>query len=229
MLENIVLIQRALPFLLRGTVVTIQLTFWSLLLGVVIGLPLAFAQVYGNKIVTFFTAIYERIARSIPLLVILLLINYALPMLGFRIPVFRAAVLGIGLRSSAYQSQIYRGAIQSVSGSQLKAAMSLGMNKLTAFSHIIAPQAIRIAIPPVTNESAIVLKDTSLAFTIGVVELVRQGDYFIATSNEPMVIYLTVAAIYFILTTTINLALSLFEKKYKIPGIGIEGGHSDAY
>lgn len=229
MIENIDLIQSALPFLLRGTVVTIQLTFWSLLLGVVVGLPLAFAQVYGNKVVTFFTAIYERIARSIPLLVILLLINYALPMLGFRIPVFRAAVLGIGLRSSAYQSQIYRGAIQSVSGSQLKAAMSLGMNKLTAFTHIIAPQAIRIAIPPVTNESAIVLKDTSLAFTIGVVELVRQGDYFIATSNEPMVIYLTVAAIYFVLTTTINLALSLFEQKYKIPGIGIEGGHSDAY
>jgi polar amino acid transport system permease protein len=103
------------------------------------------------------------------------------------------------------------------------------MSKLKAFFYIIAPQAIRIAIPPVTNESAIVLKDTSLAFTIGVVELLRQGEYFIATSNEPMVIYLTIAAIYFILTTIVNGMLSLFEKKYQIPGIGIEGGHSDAY
>lgn len=198
-------------------------------MGVAAGLPLAFGQVYGNKLIQSIIAVYERIVRSIPLLVILLLINYGLPAMGIRIPVFTAAVVGIGLRSSAYQSQIYRGAIQSVSGSQMKAAMSLGMSKLTAFTQIIAPQAIRIAIPPVTNESAIVLKDTSLAFTIGVVELVRQGDYFIATSNAPMTIYLTVAAIYFVLTTTINLALSFFEKKYQIPGIGIEGGHSDAY
>ncbi|MFP4021736.1 MAG: amino acid ABC transporter permease [Halanaerobium sp.] len=228
-MNNIELIKDALPYLFEGTLVTIQLTFWSLLIGVVVGLPIAFAQVYGGKILQGIVAVYERLARSIPLLVMLLLINYGLPRLGVRIPIFRAAVIGIGLRSAAYQSQIYRGAIQSVGGSQMKAARSLGMSKLKAFFYIIAPQAVRIAIPPVTNESAIVLKDTSLAFTIGVVELLRQGEYFIATSNEPMVIYLTIAAIYFILTTTVNGMLSLFEKKYQIPGIGIEGGHSDAY
>ena len=228
-MTNLELITEALPYLLEGTLVTIQLTFWSLLIGVVVGLPIAFAQVYGGKILQGIVAVYERLARSIPLLVMLLLINYGLPRLGLRIPIFRAAVIGIGLRSAAYQSQIYRGAIQSVAGSQMKAARSLGMSKLKAFFYIIAPQAIRIAIPPVTNESAIVLKDTSLAFTIGVVELLRQGEYFIATSNEPMVIYLTIAAIYFILTTAVNGMLSLFEKKYQIPGIGIEGGHSDAY
>jgi len=228
-MTNLELITEALPYLLEGTLVTIQLTFWSLLIGVVVGLPIAFAQVYGGKILQGIVAVYERLARSIPLLVMLLLINYGLPRLGLRIPIFRAAVIGIGLRSAAYQSQIYRGAIQSVAGSQMKAARSLGMSKLKAFFYIIAPQAIRIAIPPVTNESAIVLKDTSLAFTIGVVELLRQGEYFIATSNEPMVIYLTIAAIYFILTTAVNGMLSLFEKKYQIPGIGIKGGHSDAY
>src|SRR6056297_500971 len=228
-MNNLELIKNALPYLLEGTLVTVQLTFWSLLIGVVVGLPIAFAQVYGGKILQGIVAVYERLARSIPLLVMLLLINYGLPRLGLRIPIFRAAVIGIGLRSAAYQSQIYRGAIQSVAGSQMKAARSLGMSKLKAFFYIIAPQAIRIAIPPVTNESAIVLKDTSLAFTIGVVELLRQGEYFIATSNEPMVIYLTIAAIYFILTTAVNGMLSLFEKKYQIPGIGIKGGHSDAY
>lgn len=228
-MDNLDLIQQALPYLLEGTVVTIELTFWSLLIGIVIGLPLAFGQVYGNKALKFVIAIYERLARSIPLLVMLLLLNYGLPRLGLRIPVFRAAVIGIGLRSAAYQSQIYRGAIQSVGGSQLKAALSLGMSSFKAFFYIIAPQAIRIAIPPVANESAIVLKDTSLAFTIGVVELLRQGEYYIATSNKPMVIYLTVAFIYFVLTTLVNGGLSLFERKYQIPGIGIEGGHSDAY
>lgn len=228
-MNNIELIQEALPYLLEGTLVTIQLTFWSLLIGIGVGLPIAFAQVYGNKFLQAAVAVYERIARSIPLLVMLLLLNYGLPRLGFRIPIFKAAVVGIGFRSAAYQSQIYRGAIQSVGGSQMQAALSLGMTKLKAFFYIIAPQAVRIAIPPVANESAIVLKDTSLAFTIGVVELLRQGEYFIATSNKPLVIYLTIAAIYFILTSTVNGALSLFEKKYKIPGVGIEGGHSDAY
>ncbi len=110
----------------------------------------------------------------------------------------------------------------------MKAALSLGMNKITAFFYVIGPQAVRIAIPPFTNESAIVLKDTSLAFTIGVVELLRQGEYFVTTSHEPMVIYLTVAFIYLILTTTINGFLTFFEKKYRVPGIGIEGG-SDGY
>ena len=150
-MENLELIRNALPYLLEGTLVTVQLTFWSLLIGVVVGLPIAFAQVYGGKILQGIVAVYERLARSIPLLVMLLLINYGLPQLGLRIPIFRAAVIGIGLRSAAYQSQIYRGAIQSVGGSQMKAARSLGMSKLKAFFYIIAPQAIRIAIPPVTN------------------------------------------------------------------------------
>lgn len=228
-MNNLEIIKEALPYFLEGTLVTIKLTFWSLLIGVVVGLPVAFAQVYGNKLIQVLVAVYERLARSIPLLLILLLLNFGLPMLGLQISIFKAAVIGIGLRSAAYQSQIYRGAIQSVGGSQMNAALSLGMSKMKAFFYIIGPQAIRIALPPVANESAIVLKDTSLAFTIGVVELLRQGEYFIATSNKPMLIYLTIAAIYFILTTIVNGALSLFEKKYKIPGIGIEGGHSDAY
>lgn len=228
-MNNLELIREALPYLLEGTLVTIKLTFWSLLIGIVVGLPIAFAQVYGNKLLRGIVAVYERLARSIPLLVMLLLLNYGLPTLGFQIPIFRAAVIGIGLRSAAYQSQIYRGAIQSVGGSQMQAALSLGMNKLKAFFYIIAPQAIRIAIPPVANESAIVLKDTSLAFTIGVVELLRQGEYYIATSNRPVIIYLTIAAIYFILTSLVNGVLALFEKKYQIPGIGIKGGNSDAY
>lgn len=188
------------------------------------GLPLAFGQIYGNKLLKSFISIYERIARSIPLLVILFLIFYGFPSLGIRIPTFTAAVLALGLRGAAYQSQIYRGAIQSVSGSQMKAALSLGMNKFTAFFYVILPQALRIAIPPIGNEAAIVIKDTSVVYAIGVSELLRQGYYIITTYYEPMLIYLTVAFIYFLLTISINGVLSLFEKKYKIPGIGIEGG-----
>lgn len=195
-------------------------------MGFVLGLPLAFGQVYGFKLLKKIISIYERIARSIPLLVILFLIYYGFPRSGFRVPAFTAAILALGLRSAAYQSQIYRGAIQSVSGCQMRAALSMGMNRFTAFFYVILPQAVRIAIPPLGNEAAIVLKDTSVVYAIGVIDLLRQGYYIINMQNDPfavMAIFITVAFIYLILTVTINYCLSLFEKKYKIPGIGIEG------
>jgi len=131
------------------------------------------------------------------------------------------------LRSAAYQSQIYRGAIQSVSGTQMKAALSMGMTRLQGFSYVILPQAIRVAIPPFSNEAAIVLKDTSLAYALGVIELLRQGRYIIATSYEPMAIFIAIAIIYFILTVSMNTVLGIFERKYKVPGIGLGGMHDE--
>jgi len=96
------------------------------------------------------------------------------------------------------------------------------MSKLESFRSVILPQSIRIAIPPIANESAIVLKDTSLAYALGVIELLRQGGYIISTTYRPLPIYLTVAAVYLVMTLTINMTLGRFEKKLKIPGIGIE-------
>ncbi len=157
------------------------------------------------------------------MLVILFLIFYGFPRVGIKFPPFLAAVLGLGLRSSAYQSQIYRGAIQSVSGTQLKAALSMGMNRVQAFAFVILPQAVRIAIPAFANESAILLKDTSLAYALGVIELLRQGRYIIATSFEPLIIFVTIAIIYLIMTISLNTVLGRVENRLKIPGIGIEG------
>lgn len=212
----------SLPNLLEGALVTIRLTFFSLLLGLVLAIPLAFGQTYGPKIIRKMVGVYEKVVRSIPLLVILFLIYYGLPRAGIEFPSFIAAVIGIGIRSSAYQSQIFRGAIESIGGSQMKAALSLGMTKLESFKSVILPQSIRIAIPPMANESAIVLKDTSLAYALGVIELLRQGGYIISTTYRPLPIYLTVAAVYLAMTLTINTTLGRFEKKLKIPGIGIE-------
>lgn len=212
---------------MEGALVTVKLASVSILLGFALGLPLAFGQVYGNKLIKGVISVYERVLRSIPLLVILFLISYGLPHIGIRFPVFIAAVLGLGLRSAAYQSQIYRGAIQSVSGCQMRAALSIGMNKVTAFFYVILPQAVRIAIPPIGNEAAILLKDTSVVYAIGMSELLRQAFYIFTNNGEATTVLLTAAFIYYILTMTINKLLSIFEKKYKIPGIGIEGGTND--
>ncbi|AZO93621.1 amino acid ABC transporter permease [Halocella sp. SP3-1] len=222
-MNNLQLIWSSLPNLLGGALVTIKLTAASLAIGIVLGIPLAFGQIYGNRLIKGLISIYERLFRSIPLLVILFLVFYGFPYAGIRLPDFLAAVLGIGLRSAAYQSQIYRGAIQSVSNTQMKAALSMGMTKLQSFFHVILPQAIRFAIPSFSNEAAIVLKDTSLAYALGVIELLRQGYYVIATSYEPMAIFLAVAAIYLVMTVSLNMVLTRIENKLKIPGIGIEG------
>lgn len=220
--ERIELIINSWPALLRGTVITIQLTVLILIFGLILGLILAFGETYGNKLIQRLTALYGKVIRSIPELVLLLLVFYGLPNLGFRIRPFNAAVLGLGIRASAYMAQIFRGTFKSVSTDQITAAYSIGMGKYKTFFYVIFPQAIRSFIPPFANEYAIILKDTSLAYAIGVAELLRQGQYIIAVEYDPLTIFLMIAVIYFVLTFGVTRLLKLIEYKLKIPGIGAE-------
>lgn len=221
MLDFFELVQKSLPTLLEGTFVTIKLTILILALGLVLGLIIAFSQTYGNKPVRLLAGIYDRIFRSVPELVLLLLVFYGLPNIGFRLSPFYAAVLALGLRSAAYMAQIFRGSFMSVGSDQLTAAYSLGMGEYKAFIYVIFPQAIRAFIPPFANEYAIILKDTSLAYAIGVVELLRHGQYIIAVEYKPLPIFLVIAAIYFVLTFGVARLLKMLENKLKIPGIGV--------
>jgi polar amino acid transport system permease protein len=146
------------------------------------------------------------------------LIFYGLPILGIRLDPLIASIMGLGLRSSAYQSQILRGAILSIPKGQLDAADSIGMNKFQTFYYIIFPQAVRISISGWTNEAAVVLKDTSLAYALGVVELLRQGTYIISLTNSPLIVYLICGVIYFILTFSLSRLMGKVEEKFSILG-----------
>ncbi|WP_231848533.1 amino acid ABC transporter permease [Thermotoga caldifontis] len=212
------MIVESLPFLLKGTLVTVWLTALSLSLGLIIAVPVSFLQVYGGRVSRFICSIYEKTFRSIPLLVLLMLIFYGLPEIGIRLEPFLACVLGLAIRSSAYQSQIFRGAILSVSKGQTLAAYSLGMSRMQTFWHVVFPQALRFSIAPWTNELTVVLKDSSMAYALGVVELLRQGSYIVARTYEPTLIFLTCAAIYLILTVSANKIFAAIEKKLTIPG-----------
>jgi len=212
------LIVESLPILLKGTLVTIQLTLAGLALGLVIAIPVSFFQVYGARVPRLVCSIYEKTFRSIPLLVLLMLIFYGLAEVGVRLDPFFACVLGLGLRSSAYQSQIFRGAILSVGKGQTVAALSIGMTRFQTFRYIVFPQALRFSIAPWTNELTVVLKDSSMAYALGVVELLRQGSYIIARTYEPMVIFLLCAGIYLALTVFANRILTFVEKKLRIAG-----------
>ena len=215
------LIKKSLPTLLEGTFITIKLTILIVALGLVLGLIIAFFQTYGNKPLRLLAGIYDRVFRSVPELVLLLLVFYGFPNIGFRLSPFYAAVLALGLRSAAYMAQIFRGSFMSVGSDQLTAAYSLGMGEYKAFIYVIFPQAIRAFIPPFANEYAIILKDTSLAYAIGVVELLRHGQYIIAVEYRPLPIFLVIAAIYFVLTFGVARFLKMLENKLKIPGIGV--------
>ncbi|MBS3814858.1 amino acid ABC transporter permease [Candidatus Bipolaricaulota bacterium] len=218
-MEDLILIWNSLPALLKGMLVTLELTLAFLGLGFLVGIVFAFGQVYGNKFTQTVIAIYEKVFRAIPALVLLFLFYFGSASLGIKLSAFISACLAMGLRSSAYQSQIFRGAIQSVGKEQMMASRSLGMSQFKSIVYVILPQILRLSIPSWTNEFAIVLKDTSLVYALGITEMLRQGRYIIArTYGNSLLIYITVAVIYFILVFTGSKFFSFLEKKFKIPG-----------
>lgn len=207
-----------LPYLFQGVLVVIELAFGLLLLGLIVGLVLALMEVYGSKPVFLIASMIDRFFRGVPATVLLFLFYYGFSDF-YNISSFSAAVLALGLRSGAYQSQIFKGAIQSISEGQMTAARAVGMTKYRAIRHIILPQALRYSIGPWSNEFSAELKATSLAYLIGVVELLRRGKYIVSyTYGNSLVVFSFCALIYLILTRIGNMALYRFEEKLAVPG-----------
>lgn len=219
-MNQLLIIWQWLPSLLSGTLVTLNLTFYFLVLGFLLGIPLALGRVYGPHCLQSYIILpFERFFRAVPELVLLFLFYFGSSYFHINISAFMAAIVAMGLRSAAYQAQIFRGAIQSIGEDQMKAARSLGMNNIQAIRYVILPQALRVSIPSWANEYAVVLKDSSLAYAVGVTELLRQGRYIIArTFGNALLVYSICALIYFILVFTGNQFLRFLEKRYKIPG-----------
>ena len=207
--------------LLDGAKVSLELSILSILLGMVIGLLIAIIEVYGGKILRYIALGYENAIRGVPLLVIYFILYYSIPMMtGFSMDPFTTAVIGLGIRSSAYQSQIFRGAIQAVEEGQIEAALALGMSKWQVIRHIILPQALRISLPGWMNEYTIVLKDTSIAIAIGVIELTRQARYLVSYYLRPFLFYGMAAFIYLVIVLSIGYLAGYLGKKYQIIGLG---------
>jgi polar amino acid transport system permease protein len=213
----------SLPSLFDGLLITLLLTAFGIVLGTTLGIVLATGRSYASRPLAYLILIYEKVLRGIPLLVLFFLLYFGLPQIGINFNAFTAAVLGLGLRSSAYQAQIYRGAINSIPEGQIHAAYSLGMSKLKAIRHVIMPQMLRLSIPGWSNEFTILLKDTSLAFGIGVIELMRQGRYIqVRDPDLVLVVFLLIALIFFLLVFTANKILRYVEKKYQMAGYQAE-------
>ena len=210
------LIWDSLPLLLQGAMVTIKITAMSVGGGFIIGLITSIARLSRISIFRYLSAVYVDVIRGTPLLVQIFLIYFALPMIiGTRIDPFVAAVTACSINSGAYVSEIFRAGIQSIDKGQTEAGRSLGMNWAQTMQYIILPQAVKRVIPPLGNEFIAMLKDSSLVSVIGFEELTRRGQLIIAKTYGSFEIWLTVAAIYLIMTFTISRFVSYMEGRYK--------------
>lgn len=211
---------RNFPFLLQGLGVALVLLAGLLILGLVVGLTICLLQLYGPRQwwIQVPLLVFERVFRGIPIIILLFIFYYGLA--GFwDIGPFAAAVIALGFRSGAYQSQIFRSALQSVPAGQMTAARAMGMSRAQAIRYIMLPQAARHSIGPWTNEFSAEIKDTSLAYVIGVVELTRQARYIISsTQGNILIVFAVVALLYFIVNKIGNSFLYRLEAKLAVPG-----------
>ena len=208
------LIQNALPILILGAGVTIEITAFSVAVGFFIGLFVGIARISQFNVLRVLATIYADCIRGTPLLVQIFLIYFALPMvIGQRVEPFIAAVAACGINSGAYVSEIFRAGIQAIDIGQMEAGRSLGMTWWQTMYSIILPQAIRNILPPLGNEFIAMLKDSSLVSVIGFEELTRRGQLIIAQTYGSFEIWMTVAILYLIMTLAISRIVSLLEKR----------------
>ena len=202
-----------LPMLLRGAVVTVEISVLAMALAIVCGLALALLRLYGIAPLRWVAVAYIEVVRGTPLLIQLYLIYYGLPNVGIRFNAFAAAVLGLGLNYAAYEAENYRAGIQAVARGQMEAALSLGMPRWLALRAVVLPQAVRVVIPPVTNDFIALFKDSSLVSVITMVELTKVYGMLALTTYDFMGLGLMTAAIYFGLSYPVSLIARHLERK----------------
>lgn len=209
-----ILIDSFYPLIKAGLTFTVPLTIISFSLGLVLALIVALIRIFGNKPLVAVVKFYVWIIRGTPLLVQLFIIFYGLPNLGITLDAFVSAAIGFTLSVGAYNSETIRGAILSVPKGQWEAAEALSMTKRQAMVHVILPQALKVAIPSLSNSFISLVKDTSLAATITVTELFQIGQQITARTYEPLWVYSEVAVIYLIFCSVLTYLQSRLEKFY---------------
>jgi len=215
-----------LPRLSQGLLLTLELTAISMALGAVVGVVLAILRVYGRGPLYplyLLASAYVHFFRGTPLLVQVMAIYYGLPTLGVRFTPFISGLLALTLNTSAYQAEYFRGAIQSVRAGQMQAALALGLTRLQAIRYVILPQALRLVIPPWSNELIYMIKGSAVVYLIGVLELMGQAKNIAARTFRNFEVYLVVAMFYLALIFLLTMILRWAERRARIPGLGVPG------
>lgn len=210
----------AFPILIKYIPITIMMAVVSMIFAIIMGYAIAMLTKNRTPVIYQLASLYSSFFRGTPTLVQLFLIYYGLPQL---FPSFSAmdsltaAIIGLSLKNSAYLAEIFRAALNSVEKGQLEACLSVGMTRAQAFRRIILPQAIRNAIPATGNTFIALVKETSLAFTLGVAELFAEGKMIATASLKFFETYSAIAIVYWVLTIIYSYLQELLERKLSKP------------
>jgi polar amino acid transport system substrate-binding protein len=211
--SSVSLIIKYIPLLLQGALMTLLLSFIAMALAVLLGFGLCLGKLYGKPFVKIFCFGFIEIIRGTPLLIQLYLLYYGLPNLGIQLNAFVAAILGMGINYAAYEAEIYRAGLLSIPKGQFEAAKSLGLTHAQTLRHVIVPQAIKIILPPSTNDFIALFKDTSLVSIITVFELTRAYNLSATTTYRFLELGLLTALLYFLMSFPLSLWSRKMEKQ----------------
>ncbi|MET3901084.1 polar amino acid transport system permease protein [Devosia sp. UYZn731] len=204
----------SLPLLLTGLWVTIQLGVASIVAGLILGLAVALLRIYGPGPIAAIAKVYIDIFRSIPILVLLILVYYALPFVGIRLTSFWAAWSALTFVSGAYTAEIFRAGIEAIPKGQFEASEALGLGYRYMMVDVVLPQAIRIVIPPLTNNCINVIKDTALASVVAMPDLLKQATQAQALAANPTPL-IGAAVIYIALLWPLVALVSRLEARFR--------------
>ena len=204
-----------LPLLLRGAVTTIELSILGMALAIGLGLVIVLMRLYGILPLRWFARAYIEVIRGTPLLIQLFLIYYGLPQIGIKFNPFLAGVLGLGLNYAASEAENYRAGIQAIPRGQMEAAFALGMSRAQALRRIILPQALRLVIPPVTNDFIAMFKDSSIVSVITMVELTKVYGMLAMSTYDYIGLGLMTAGIYFALSYPASIFAHWLERRLR--------------
>ena len=208
------------PQLLRGAWITVEITSVALVLGCVLGLLVGIGRLKPERRIVYgLCTVYVAAIRGTPLLVQLFILFFGLPQFGILLPAFLCGVIGLGIYSGAYVSEIVRGSIQSIDRGQMEAARSLGMSYGKAMRNIVLPQALVRMIPPRGNEFIALIKNSALVSLLTIHDLMHEGQKIISVSYRSLEVYLAVAVLYFVLTGLTTLALRRIEQRLRAGGM----------
>ena len=209
-------IWQSIPLFLKGLIVTIEMSAVASAAALIWGLILLLMRISKRNVLYLPAIGYIEIVRNVPVLIQMYIIYFGLPSLGIMFSPFVCGVLALTMQNGGYLAEIYRGGVESISKTQYESGLALGMRRCLIMRKIILPQALKSVIPPVANQLIILLKDTSLASSIAVMEITHMGKLLTERSGATYEIFITIAIIYILLNSVLSLVLNFYERHVRV-------------
>ena len=205
--------------LAQGVSYTVVVTLVCSLTGLVVGLLMASLRRLDIPRLTPLIDCYTYVFRGVPVLVLLFMVYFGLPGLGFKVPPLMAMALSLGLVASAYLAEVFRGAFDSVDPTEIIVAKAMGMTRIQVLRYIELPQMLRFSIPGMVNEFTSVLKYSPFAYTVGIPEITKQAMTLTSTTLRGIEVYLAVGILYFVIYRICLVGVQLLSKRFQVPGM----------